>query len=305
MIPDGAWDRVLELLNEASHGSIKYDPNHFEWNFGFNLMSLEASRRINMSATYERLASRLLSLRYLRGDSLVYGLGVPFLAYANRIECYTRAGWYVLDGLGYVPPAEMEVAGVTLQTISDAPVLHYNGERKPWGTNPFAEYVKAMGYWGQNLTGLPTTNTKPVTEGKSLKLVVLLSGPRTGTEWLAKVMADDNELVCGSIDDRTAPHPESLMPYDVAVTLSPPCEHRESAHAIPTLTFLVDSVSHSVRAVRQYDADTVPLVARRRAEERFVRSSADVPVALCALCRTWHLGHSRRFWSLKRWSRLL
>lgn len=29
-------------------------------------------------------------------------------------------------------------------------------------------------------------------------------------------MADDAGLVCGSIDDRTAPHPESLMPYDVA-----------------------------------------------------------------------------------------
>lgn len=106
---------------------------------------------------------------------------------------------------------------MTMQVITDAPVLHYNGERKPWGTNPFAEYVRAMGYWGQNLTGLPqTSSSEPVGEPKPLTLVVLLSGPRTGTEWLAKVMADDSQLVCGSIDDRTAPHPESLMPYDVA-----------------------------------------------------------------------------------------
>ena len=111
----------------------------------------------------------------------------------------------------------MEVSGVTLQTISDAPVLHFNGERKPWGTNPFAEYVRAMGYWGQNLTGLPQQKSaEPIGLPKPLNLVVLLSGPRTGTEWLAKVMADDGERVCGSIDDRTAPHPESLMPYDVA-----------------------------------------------------------------------------------------
>ena len=135
-----------------------------------------------------------------------------------------------------------------MQVVSDAPVLHYNGERKPWGTNPFAEYVKAMGYWGQNLTGLPQAKNPEPEQllAKEMQLVVLLSGPRTGTEWLAKVihmhksslspprtsrtlaqlailacplrqvMADDSYLVCGSIDDRTAPHPESLMPYDVA-----------------------------------------------------------------------------------------
>ena len=72
---------------------------------------------------------------------------------------------------------------------------------------------------GQNLTGLPqktgTNDDKAIASPRSLTLVVLLSGPRTGTEWLAKVMADDSQLVCGSIDDRTAPHPESLMPYDV------------------------------------------------------------------------------------------
>ena len=84
----------------------------------------------------------------------------------------------------------MEVSGVSLQTVSDAPVLHFNGERKPWGANPFAEYVKAMGYWGQNLTGLPqSSSSAPIAEPQPLGLVVLLSGPRTGTEWLAKVRA--------------------------------------------------------------------------------------------------------------------
>lgn len=212
------WKKLEGLLLDVSGGMIKYNPNHFEWNFGFNLMSLKAQREANISHIYQALASRVLSQHYLRGDSLVYGLGVPFLVYQNRIQCYTRKGWYVLDGLGYVPPAEMEVAGVTLDVISAAPVLHYNGERKPWGKNPFAEYVKAMGYWGQNVTGLPQKkeDSESLGEPKPLQLVVLLSGPRTGTEWLAKVMADDAQLVCGSIDDRTAPHPESLMPYDVA-----------------------------------------------------------------------------------------
>ena len=58
-------------------------------------MSLGVSRQINMARTYERLASSMLSMRYIRGDSLVYGLGIPFLAYAGRIECYQRSGWCV------------------------------------------------------------------------------------------------------------------------------------------------------------------------------------------------------------------
>lgn len=184
IIPEGAWDKVEELLAEASSGTIKYNPHHFEWNFGFNLMSLKASRDGNISRIYERMASGVLSRHILRGDSLVYGLGVPFLIYANRIQCYTRDGWYVLDGLGYVPPAEMEVAGVTIPVITAAPVLHYNGERKPWGKNPFVEYVNAMGYWGQNLTGLPqATEARTVAiEPKPMQLVVLLSGPRTGPD---------------------------------------------------------------------------------------------------------------------------
>lgn len=72
---------------------------------------------------------------------------------------------------------------MTLKVISDAPVLHYNGERKPWGSNPFAEYVRAMGYWGQNVTGLPQPkqdDKDELLESKPMQLVVLLSGPRTG-----------------------------------------------------------------------------------------------------------------------------
>ena len=49
-------------------------------------------RAINFTARYERLASRMLSERFVRGDSLIYGLGVPFMAYRGRVECYTRAG---------------------------------------------------------------------------------------------------------------------------------------------------------------------------------------------------------------------
>ena len=46
---------------------------------GFNLLDLHGHRKIDFSAKYEKLASSVLELRYLRGDSLIYGLGVPFL----------------------------------------------------------------------------------------------------------------------------------------------------------------------------------------------------------------------------------
>ena len=56
-MPDGAWDQVERQLQWASRGTVRYDAQHFEWNFGFNLMSLGVSRQINMSAMYEPLAS--------------------------------------------------------------------------------------------------------------------------------------------------------------------------------------------------------------------------------------------------------
>ena len=85
-----------------------------------------------------------------------------------------------------------------------------------------------MGYWGQNLTGLPgaAAPREQVDETPApLELVLLLSGPRSGTEWFSKVMTDDNDRMCGSNSDRTAPPPEALMPFDVACRnpLQAPC----------------------------------------------------------------------------------
>ena len=71
VIPPGGWDKVIGELRDASSGSLGYDPKHAEWNFGFNLMSLQQHRAINFTAMYERLASRVLSRRMIRGDSLI------------------------------------------------------------------------------------------------------------------------------------------------------------------------------------------------------------------------------------------
>lgn len=241
----GAWRTVLEVLHNASDGAWSYDESHFEWNFGFNLVSLHAHRAIGFTEKYERLASQMLERRYLRGDSLIYGLGMAFFAFQGRVACYERSGFYVLDGLGYVPPAEMAVAGVTSEVISRAAVLHFNGERKPWGSRPFADYMHAMGDWGQALSPFwppPSSHSdKPRTEADaaappSLTLAILLSGPRTGTEWLSKVMSDDKHLVCGSLDDRTAPHPESLMPFNVV------CSNKSQ---VPCTAWSVEALSSS------------------------------------------------------------
>ena len=235
--------------------------------------------------------------RYIRGDSLVYGLGIPFLALSGRVSCYSRSGFYVLDGLGYkaaqsdcepapvpvtvpepsavairgpcpcpclypcpcrpppprtrpryVPPAEMASAGVDTVAIRKAAVLHYNGDRKPWGGHAFPEYIDAMGDWGQ-LHGpgrafFAASSPASAHDGgggggdgarvKPLKLVVLLSGPRTGTEWLAKVMADDGKSICGSLSERSAPHPEALMPFEV------PCAN---ASEVPCTAWAVERLT--------------------------------------------------------------
>ena len=43
---------------DATGGLWSYDAQHFEWNFGFNLMELARHRALNFTARYERLASR-------------------------------------------------------------------------------------------------------------------------------------------------------------------------------------------------------------------------------------------------------
>jgi hypothetical protein len=242
----GAWERVLGALRDASLGAASaYDPSHHEWNFGFNLMELRRHRQVNFTAVYERLTSRVLTERYVRGDSLIYGLGMPFLAYQGRVECYERSGFFVLDGLGYVPPVEMQVAGVSHEVIQRAGVLHFNGERKPWGEHPFAEYMEAMEEGSARHSvpspskgrggGSSSNNNSGIVE-VPLDLVVLLSSPRSGTEWLSKVMSDDQGTVCGSIGLRTAPHPESLMPFNVVCS---------NASEVPCTAWRVEELSNS------------------------------------------------------------
>ena len=59
-------------------------------------------------------------------------MALAFRSRVRRSHSVLHSRWMVRTRWpGYVPPAEMEVAGVTMQVITDAPVLHYNGERKP------------------------------------------------------------------------------------------------------------------------------------------------------------------------------
>ena len=147
----------------------------------------------------------MASLVTIRRCSSLGLSGMAFFAYQGRVACYERSGFHVLDGLGYVPPAEMAVAGIDAAAIRRSSVLHFNGDRKPWNTKPkpkpFGAYMEAMGDWGQNLTSLARAATASSKAGAAaahtpppLELLILVSNPRTGTEWLAKVMAEDVTL---------------------------------------------------------------------------------------------------------------
>ena len=77
-----------------------------------------------MTKIYEKLAYFAIEQNILRPDSLVYGLGLPFMAYQDQVSCYKpEEGWYVVDGLGYLSEASMRSAGVTMRYINHASVL--------------------------------------------------------------------------------------------------------------------------------------------------------------------------------------
>ena len=205
----------------AAAGQPTPDVAHRVWNFGCTLFNLRAHRRLGMARTFERVAGKLLDDGTLRADSLLYGLGVAYLVYQGRVQCYdsitnhydsmtnryeserslSRRGdiaWFQLDGLGHIPYHELRELVGGDERIEVASVVHYTGERKPWSSLSFDEYAFL----------LPAEARPPPPPPLSVALIV----HDAASEWLALNMSraiQDDALCCGSftsIRDRRLEH---------------------------------------------------------------------------------------------------
>ena len=188
------------------------DHAHFVWNFGCTLFNLKAHRRLGMAATFERVAGQLLADATVRVDTLLYGLGVAYLVYQGRVQCFdssartSKDAWYQLDGLGHIPHHELrELVG--MERIDRAAILHYTGERKPWAAQTrFAEYMHLLPVQARSSLPPPLELVLLAHDGASSDVALNIS---RGLQ--------DEPRGCGSFvtfrDRRVEHHPDALLPY--------------------------------------------------------------------------------------------
>eukprot|EP00466_Bigelowiella_natans_P003839 jgi/Bigna1/131385/aug1.14_g6093 len=176
-----------------------------EWNFGFVLFDLEKWKKIGLTDTYEKWMRANYDDHIFPETSLMYGLGIPFLAYYDRVQCWddiTEPKINIRDGFGYITYPEFQFNGLNTSYITSGFVLHYDGWLKPW--YPEADPIFAIPY-EKTMANVRFSEYKllledPITVKQKLDLkgsFLVLSEPRAGSEWYMSVL-DQNPLVCAT-----------------------------------------------------------------------------------------------------------
>ena len=167
--------------------------------------------------------------------SLMFGLGIPFLAFANAVDCWDEDDLRVRDGFGFIDwqrysyqktfgedffpsvggctyplPCQLFQTILNLTIVFLVDVVHYTGPLKPWAPNSSVEddtlrpWLRMM-----ELEGLDLPPQLPKEPTKSL--FALLTSPRSGSEWIM-TMLDEHPEVCASGESKK---PEMGFPTEV------------------------------------------------------------------------------------------
>ncbi|KAH8511182.1 hypothetical protein Peur_052798 [Populus x canadensis] len=116
----GSFHRYAQYLN-FSHPLIKerFNPKTCAWAFGMNIFDLDAWRREKCTEQYHYWQSLNEERTLWKLGTLPPGL-ITFYSTTKSLD----KSWHVL-GLGYNP-------SISMDEISNAAVIHYNGNMKPW-----------------------------------------------------------------------------------------------------------------------------------------------------------------------------
>ncbi|KAJ6752975.1 GALACTURONOSYLTRANSFERASE 4-RELATED [Salix koriyanagi] len=116
----GSFHRYAQYLN-FSHPLIKerFNPKACAWAFGMNIFDLDAWRREKCTEHYHYWQNLNEDRALWKLGSLPPGL-ITFYSTTKSLD----KSWHVL-GLGYNP-------SISMDEISNAAVIHYNGNMKPW-----------------------------------------------------------------------------------------------------------------------------------------------------------------------------
>ncbi|KAL2335347.1 hypothetical protein Fmac_016560 [Flemingia macrophylla] len=116
----GSFHRYAQYLN-FSHPLIKerFNPKACAWAYGMNIFNLDAWRQEKSTDSYHYWQSMNEDQTLWKAGTLPPGL-ITFYSTTKSLD----KSWHVL-GLGYNP-------SISMDEISNAAVIHYNGNMKPW-----------------------------------------------------------------------------------------------------------------------------------------------------------------------------
>lgn len=113
--------------------------NEPAWNWGLTAINVPQWRDNNLTVAYHEWVETAERRALFPRGSLSHGLGIGIMALLGRVQCWESTlnsenpeqspDISVLQGLGFVAPAELEHLGINIDT---AFALHFNGELKPW-----------------------------------------------------------------------------------------------------------------------------------------------------------------------------
>ena len=89
------------------------------WNFGFCLLHTDNWRRLDLTHKYEIVMKENYRLHEVPETSIVFGLGLPFLAFAGAVECWSEDLLKVRDGFGKL----LDISG--RHKIGKSPEMRY------------------------------------------------------------------------------------------------------------------------------------------------------------------------------------
>mmetsp|Transcript_13756 Transcript_13756/g.27827 ORF Transcript_13756/g.27827 Transcript_13756/m.27827 type:complete len:783 (-) Transcript_13756:90-2438(-) len=176
-----------------------------DWNFGFTLLDLKEWRENNMTEVYEQWMHANYEDHIFPESSLMYGLGIPFLAFYQRISCWdqlTSPPMSVRDGFGFITWSDFEWNQMGGDFLADGFVLHYDGFHKPWlaGADPVLAIPYQQVMKGQTVHEYQKLLRDPAylrsVQTPAVRSPFLVLGDqRSGGEWLIS-MLDENSQVC-------------------------------------------------------------------------------------------------------------
>jgi len=217
--------RFLKMLYATRNDGEEIDfTEQPVWNFGLTRLNLTAWKQYRMTETYRWWLSQNDKSHLFPEDSLAYGLGIPYLAFAGHVVCWND---YVdkpaRDALGYITMADFKAQGIDeADYLNHSIFLHYSGRRKPWykpgdlvervphGTGhahdlpsdelmhpkmlvepelaaPFYEVMRQL--------NLPLPPARPLPPPR--QKLLLVTEPRSGSEWMMDLL-DAHPDICSS-----------------------------------------------------------------------------------------------------------